>query len=1033
MKKIFILLVFLSGLVLNTHAQKRFSGTVKDASTKEPLIGATIIVKGTTNGIITDFEGYFDMELAGNEILQVSYVGYKTKEIELAGKSTLDILLDANISGIDEVVVVGYGTQKKSHLTGAISKVTNENLDQVPVSRVDQALSGRIAGLSVQNTTSEAGVAPQIRVRGMGSISASNEPLVVVDGYPVPDGLSMVDMNDIQSIEVLKDASSAAIYGSRGANGVIIITTKNGQVAKPKFKFSYYTGWKDYIKLHPMMNSDEYALFRMQEKAIAAGVEPSLSLLNTTEKSWYIIPQEIGNTNWQEAALRNAKIQNYSLSVSGGVKGVKYYISGNYVSDEGLMKKSTYDKFSVQGKIEAELSDKITVGLNFNPTYAKRERPRANFTDYMRTISFMPVFHNEYTSALTGYPVGSYAFGRHFSNSTFTDPDTGEPFVVSSPFGTSNNSPVYIMENESYFTNYYRALTNSYANFKLAKNIEFRTSNGVYLNYTVNDIYSNANSRRDGEPSVGSYDNNLLIDLLSENMLNYSFQKEKHSINALLGATFQKTKIDKAYMEGSSFPTDYVPTLNAATVFNLDATGTYKEETSLISYLARVNYSYQDKYLVSLVTRTDGSSLFGPAKRWGWFPSASLGWRLSEEPFFKLKNIDMLKLRASVGVTGNNDIQNYAHQNTLTSTNYQLGINASQPTAGLGQASSILGNKSIGWEQTLEYNYGFDMTVFGGKLDVIANYYYKITDKLLLQQEINSYTGYNQYWNNIGKVRNKGIELDINGQLVNKKKLKWKLGFNISANRNRLLELGGESQTIKQGERSEQYIAKVGDPSIQYYGYKMIGVWASSEEIANNPSSSDDAPGGIRVADINDDGRIDADDRTILGNPFPDFNWGLTNELRIGSFDLSFLFDGVQGIELFLGDGYYTEVRRFNRGFTKDRWINAENPGTIPYERNGRNLVFTDYLIEDGSYWCLRNVNLGYKIPSELCKKIHIKSARIYTSVNNLIYVMSSDFRGINPEARTTSSAYADPLIDGYQRGAFPLERTVTFGLNLDF
>ena len=1034
MKKIVFLFAFLGAIALKTYSQNQLHGVVTDASAKEALVGATVIVKGTTQGTISDIDGNFTLELSSSPVtLVVSYVGYKTVEIAYTGQSTVVVSLQEDISGLDEVVVVGYGTQKKSHLTGAIGKITNENLDEIPVSRIDQALSGRIAGMTIQNITTEVGVSPQIRVRGMGSISASNEPLVVVDGYPVPDGLAMVDMNDVESVEVLKDASSAAIYGSRGANGVILITTKSGQIAKPKYKVSAYTGWKKYMDLHPMMNSVEFADFRMNEEALERGLDPSFSLLSGNEKAPYVIAQNIGDTNWQKEALRTAKISNASVSVSGGVKGIRYYLSGNFTRDEGIMKKSDYEKFSVQGKIDAQLSDKVTVGLNFNPSYAKRQRPRANFTDYWRNPSFMPVRHNEYTSGLTGYEAGSYAFGRHFKNITLEDPETGEPFVASNPWGTSNNSPAYIRDNEWYYTHYYRALTNSYLTVKLFDKLEFKTSNGVYLNYTVNDIYSNANSRSEGDPNVGSYNNDLYIDLLSENTLSYNYSKGDHSISALAGATFQKTKSDVAEMEGMNFPTDYIHTLNAATTFNLEGTGTYKEKTTLVSYLARVNYDYQDKYLVSLVTRTDGSSLFGPENKWGWFPSASVGWRVTEEPFFKVKSINMLKLRASIGVTGNNDIENYAHQNTLVPANYQLGKNPSNPTAGLAQNNTILGNKSISWERTVEYNYGLDLTMFNNRFDAVINYYYSSTEDLLLKQEINSYTGYNQYWNNIGEVRNKGIEIELTGRLINQKKLKWNVGLNLSANRNRLLELGGEAQTIKQGERSEQYIAKVGDPSIQYYGYKMIGVWASAEEIAANPHSNDDAPGGIRVANLNNDDVIDANDRTILGDPFPDFTWGATTDFKIGNFDLSLLFEGTHGGEIYNGDGYYTESRKYNKEFTEDRWINAEYPGTKPFERNGRNWMFTDYLIEDGSFWTLRNVNVGYTLPKDLCRKLGISTARIFASGQNLIYVMNSDYRGINPEARSTSSTYSDPLIGGYQRGAFPLNRTYTFGINFNF
>lgn len=1034
---ILLTVILLSSFSSNAQISKKINGTVTSTEGSEPLVGVNILVKGTTNGTITDMDGNYSIIASETDVLIFSFIGYVTQEITVGDQSSISVQLELDAENIDEVVVIGYGTAKKSHLTGAVSKVTNDNLEQIPVSSIDQVLSGRVAGLSIQNTTSEVGVAPEIRIRGMGSISASNEPLVVVDGYPVPDGLSSVDINDVESIEVLKDASSAAIYGSRGANGVILITTKSGEAEKPKYKFSAYTGFNQYIKLHPMMTSDEYGVFRMRERAIYNGISPdsaTTDLLNVNERAAYLIAKENGNTNWQEEALRTAKINNYSLSVAGGRKNFRYYLSGNYINDQGIMKKSDYEKFSIQGKMTTKLNDRVTVSLTFNPSYSKSQRPRANFTDYMRNPSFMPVKHNQYTADLTGEEVGTYAFGRHFVNTEIYDPLNDATFIATNPWGTSNNSPAYIRDNEEYFNYSYRALTNSNVLIKILDNLNFSTSNGAYVKYSVTETYMNANSRREGQVNSGTYDNNLYVDLLSENTLNYEIKKGLHQINAILGATFQKTTVDVAGMEGNSFPTDYINTLNAATAFNLEETGTSKEEIALTSYLGRVNYAFRNKYLASLAIRADGSSLFGPENKWGWFPSASIGWRVTEEPFMnKIKSIYMLKLRASVGVTGNNDIENYAYQNTLVPANYQLGIGASNPTAGLAENNTILGNKAISWEQTIEYNYGMDISFFKGRLGGSLNYYYKITDQLLLKQEINSYSGYNQYWNNIGKVRNSGIEFELNSYIINNQKIKWKVNGNISANSNRLLELGGESQTIKQGERGEQYIAKVGEKSIQYYGYKMIGVWASQDEIDNNPSSEDDAPGGIRVADLNNDGKIDADDRTTLGSPFPDFTWGANSTLEFGNFDLSVLFEGVHGAKVLNGDGYYTETRRYNTEFNTGRWINEENPGVLPFERLGRNWVFTNYLIEDASYWCLRNINLGYTLSSTFCNKLHIESARFYVAAQNLLYFMNSDFRGINPEARTTSSEYSDPLIDGYQRGAFPLNRTYTIGVNLNF
>lgn len=1045
-KILLLILIVCVHLAVIAQQEVNISGNITASEDNTPLPGVNISVQGTTKGAITDINGHYIIQCNVGDVLSYSFMGYLTETHSVQKPDTINFALVPDIANLTEVVVLGYGKQKKSHLTGAINKVTNENLDEVPVSSVDQVLSGRVSGLTIQNTTSEVGVDARIRVRGMGSISASNEPLVVVDGYPVPDGLSMVNMNDIESIEVLKDASSTAIYGSRGANGVIIITTKSGEVAKPKYKFSAYTGIKSYIKLHPMMASDKYGVFRMNEKALAKDSDSTyFNLLNSNEKAGYMLAKYLGNTNWQEEALRVAKISNYSLSVSGGNKGMKYYLSGNYRTDQGIMKKSNYEKFSLQSKLNTTLNDRIKVGVTFNPSYAKRQRPRANFTDYMRTPSFMPVKHNAYTASITGEDEGSYAFGRHFKLDTLyvpadyvattaEDPDPGDAIIKPNPWGTSNNSPVYIRENEQYYSHYYRLLTNTTVSLKIFEGLEFKTSNGVYVNYTVNERYSNYGSRREGQSNEGVYSNSLYIDLLSENTLNYDFRKGSHQVNALIGATFQKTDTKTAYMAGTSFPTDYVQTLNAATSFTLDETGTYRESTALVSYLARVNYAYRDKYLLSVASRADGSSLFGPDNKWGWFPSASVGWRVSEESFLaNIEPVYMLKLRASVGITGNNDIENYAYQNTLSAANYQLGASASTPTAGLAPDGGILGNKSIGWEQTIEYNYGVDLSLFKGRIDGTFNYYYKITDQLLLQQEVNGYTGYSQYWNNIGKVRNKGTELELTGHVINNKKLKWNVSANISANDNVLLELGGESQIIKQGERSEQYIAKVGEPSIQYYGYKMIGIWASQEEIDNNPHASNDAPGGIRVADLNGDGEIDSDDRTTLGNPFPDYTWGAATTLKYAGFDLSLQFEGVQGVEVFNGDGYYSETRRYNENYNIDRWIDEDHPGTKPFERNGRDWQYTDYMIEDASYWCLRNVILGYRIPAKAMEKLNVKMVRLYVSAQNLLYIMNPDFRGINPEARSTSSYYSDPLIDGYQRGAFPLSRTYTVGVNINF
>ncbi|MDR1585781.1 MAG: TonB-dependent receptor [Prevotellaceae bacterium] len=1038
------LLCFSCGL----YAQQiTVNGTVAD-ETNFPLPGVNVVVKNTTVRAISDLNGKFTLNVSDKDaVLRFTYLGFTTLEIPLNGRSNLAVTMTESIQNLDEVVVVGYGVQKKSHLTGSISKYRDDNLGDLAVSRLDQALQGKIAGVTVQNTTTEAGAAPQIRVRGMGSISASNEPLVVVDGFPMADGLAFVDMNDVESIEVLKDAASAAIYGSRGANGVIIVTTKSADIAKPKYTVKGYTGIKTVYKYHDIASARDYVnmLFNEQEKG---GTAPT-----KTEKSWLGIDNY---TDWQREGTRSiADINNVQLSISGGKKEAKYYISGSYTSEEGIMINSRYDKFNVRAKLDATLSPKVEAGINIAPAYSKREAPATNFIDFYRTYTWLPVRHTATTAAITGRQIGEYAHGRHFNNKDYyyINPITGEEEIAdnTSPWGTNNNNPRSIMDNESRFTDDYRLNTSAYLNIKLAEGLTFKTTNGFFVRYQAQEIYHNANAKSDGDTNFGRYTNMFLVDLLSENILDYNRTFAQHSIGAMLGYTANQTSIKRAGIYGTGFPNDYINTINAATSVSLydpdgnRVTQTYHEKEMLLSYLGRLTYSYDDKYLFSGSLRTDGSSRFGPDNQWAWFPSVSLGWRLSEEEFVKkIVTMDQLKFRASWGLTGNYDIENYAAYDKLQNANYVFGTGTTL-TSGLVNTSNVLGNKAITWEQTNEYNIGFDLSIVKSRVNLTADYYYAITKSLLFKQPVMAITGYSEYWNNIGRVRNKGIELELNTYNIKNKNFEWQTTVNFATNDNLLLELAdelaAEGELKSFGEREEIYVARVGGPAIQFYGYQTDGVWLSQQDITDSgltfSTGKTVMPGTLKVVNQNDDNKIDIYDRVVLGNPFPDFTWGMTNSFKIKKFDVSVLLQGVQGVTVLNGDGYYQETKKINRAYTNNRYISPEHPGDgkTPTFAGGNGIEWelTDYLLEDGSYAALRDVTVGYMFDKKLVKKIGVNNIRLYVSGQNLFYIWSKDYRGINPEARYTSSKYSSPLIDGYQRGAFPMQRTFSVGGSVTF
>lgn len=1058
MKKNTITLLVSFLFIVLVNAQKRdITGKVFDKATNQPIEGASILIEKSKTGTASLKDGSFTLSVKSNKVtLIVSSIGYATQIVSLEkGATTVDIGLVAAATDNAEVVVVGYGTQKRSDVTGSITKFKNDKMDESPVSRIDQALQGKVAGLDVQNVTSEAGADPRISIRGVSSIYAGAEPLVVVDGQPIAEGLAYVNMADVESVEILKDAASAAIYGSRGASGVILITTKSGKADKVKYTFKYSLGIKrDYMR-YDVMTTTEYVnrLFYEQKLQLADSLGTPISATNN-ERAAYVVENSLlggKGVDWQSQGLRDGLIRNIQLSATGGKSDFKYYLSGGYQKDQAMMKNSQYDKFNFRSKLDFNLTKKLKLVLNISPSFDRKESPSVNYTTFFRYPSFMPVYHNDATIELVhqstqwGYlQSGDYAQPRHFNNLFYQGYMPDGSFWSNSgadPFSSSTNSPTSILNNTLIYLKNYRLQSSAEFTYKIMKGMDFKSLISSNVNYTNGLSWSNRNAEKDGTVSKGVFTNNNTVDILAEETFNYNKIIKEHSFVGLLGFTTQTTKVEKNQTTGLDFPDDNIRTLNNATLIDKSNTFGSKNTIGLISYLGRINYSYKTKYLFTASFRTDGSSYFGPGKKWGTFPSVSAGWVMDKEKFMSnVKWISKLKWRASYGVSGNNRILDFGFLDLLYPANYSFGSGTGSTTSGQATSPTIRSNPDITWERTFQNNYGLDLSLFKNKISITLDYYQSKTDRLLLQQSAMAFTGVPLSWNNIGSLKNTGLELQINTNNVVSSNFKWSTSANISRNQNKVLELGNEAYLQYEGERNELYRNIVGGPLIQFYGFKTDGIWLSQQEIAASGLTSPfrDAfnAGQLKIVDVNHDGVIDNNDRTLLGSPYPDFKWGVTNTINYNNFDLSFTFQGSQGGKLINGDPNYDETKKLVRAYNDNRWISPSNPGdgqTPTYNKNGFNWMLTDYVIEDASYYALREIILGYKVSESSIKQLKMNGLRLYMTIQNLYFHKAKGYRGINPEARLTSGPYASSLIGGYQRGGFPIPRTFVFGVDINF
>jgi TonB-linked SusC/RagA family outer membrane protein len=1012
------LLCFLIGLLIltlvssslqaqnNQTNSRKISGTVLDSESNQPIPGVSVLIKGTTTGSLTDLEGKYEVTAKAEDVLAFTYVGYTSQEIVVGSQTVIDIKLVVQSELIEGIVVVGYGTQKKSHLTGAVSKVSGNGLEQIPVSRADEALIGKISGVTIQTTDAKVGASPTIRVRGIGSITADASPLVVMDGVAVNSSyLGSIDMNDVESVEVLKDAASAAIYGSRGGNGIIMITTKQGKAGKTKFSFNSYYGTKFTPKYQTV-------------PSIADWTQATVDYYGKmTDEATYINMLGV-ETNWTDVMFDGGVIQSYSLSALGGNDKTKFAVSGSYLSDGGVLLTDNFKKMNFRLNVDTKVNKTIEFGGNIYASYTSQREFPIGVHDAIRQSPWLPLYLDESTMPYvnkTKYPavqIGDYAYEVYFDGYVLPGNTTGT--TISST--TNESALAKVQERENYNYNF-KLFSNTYMKLNLAKGLSFKTSIAADYNNVQSEKWVGTKLLAGSAGSSSSYNTYVNTHLVNENIFSYDKEVGKSSFGAVAGYAMEKWFYYMSGESGTGYKFDYIHTINAATT--IASATTIKEEELLQAFIGRVNYAYDDKYLLSLSGRYDGSSRFGKDNKFGFFPAASVGWRVSEEEFLKgNKYVSNLKARFSYGVTGNNTgIGRYGSIARLTPVT--AAING---TAVPGYNPANIENPELRWEKSVEIGPGFDLGLLKNRITISFDYYIRSSKDLLLDQEIPSMTGFTTTTVNIGEVKNSGFELELNGSIISTSDFTWTASANLSHNTNELVDFAGANGLISYVDvkRPAEYIALEGNPISSFYGYIY------EKDVPNEYLKKALYPIGATsqdcyVKDINGDGVITSDDRTILGSPYPTLVWGFTNQLNYKGFDLSFTFQGSHGAKVRNLDPQYIENQFSN---------NMDYVTTFPDASKVREKIYTDYCVQDASYVSLRSLNLGYSLPKTIASRIGMTKARVYVSGQNLLYLMGSDYTSFNPEGVTD---YSSPLRAGYQVGAAPISKAVTVGVNLEF
>jgi TonB-dependent starch-binding outer membrane protein SusC len=1054
----FFLCLMLFSFQTSLWAQETIKGKVVGAQDGQALPGVSVLVKGKKSGTSTDTNGNFAIQATQNETLIFSFVGHKSKEVTVTGP-VMNVTLEEDSQGLDEVVVVGYGTQRKANVTGAVTTMNTEKLQERPLPRVDQALVGQMAGVRVKQTTGNPGQGMSVQVRGVGSISAGNEPLYVLDGFPLSGAtpnanggyssgnpLDNINPNDIESIQVLKDASSAAIYGSRAANGVVIITTKKGKSGKPSINLNTYVGYNERSKKLDMLSGPEWIdraieMINYQWETSGAGrtagqtTEERRAILGISadqvdtrymyDDRWLQAGYPgLNIIDWQDETFRKGLVQNYQLSASGGTDAVKYYVSGNYNGQQGMVKEQDFTSYSARANVEVKANDKLTFGINLTPTYSINNDPGVEGKDNIlhQLVSFTPV--QEASAGL--YPnVGDNPQYR---------------------WSTSANSPVGKLEQTLAATKRFRTVGSLFGDYQIIDGLNFKTTLNVdhvdntfkrYIPFTITGSLPNRQSDLTKRTS-GTYSTFRRQTLVNENTLSYNkVIAGDHNISALLGFSYNSDKLDNATMSSQNgYGSSTITTLNYA----LGVTGnTTETKNVLLSYFGRLQYAYQDKYLLSVSARRDGSSRFGANTKWGWFPSASIGWRVSQEDFMKgiSGTLSDLKFRASWGKSGNYNIGDYSSLSLLGNYAYSLG---GQLVTGL--APSGIYNPNLTWEKSNTFDIGVDVGFLNNRITATVDYYDRKSTGLLLNVPVSQITGFASSLDNAGSVRNRGWELEINSQNITgtTDAFQWSTSFNLSHNSNKLISLpNGQSQILIPSSFDISHsILRVGDPMYSIYVVRQEGILTQADIDNGAALFGNQTEGDPKYFDANGDGIINENDRVIVGQPNPKFTWGITNTFRYKGFDLSVLVQGQWG-----GGIYSLFGRAVNRtgtgivdnviGSWRDRWRSPEDPGAGEVGKTtgtfGR-IKNTDWFYPS-DYIRVRNITLGYDL-GRIIPKTTFKGARIFLTAENFFGHDKYD-GGFNPEATNTNLSGSTQFPEAGDYGGLPIPKSLIFGLNVTF
>ena len=966
-------------------------GVVKD-QTGETVIGASVMEKGTTNGTITGIDGDFSLNMSPNGTLVVSFVGYKTQEVQVKGQKQLQVVLSEDAEMLDEVVVIGYGTMKKSDLTGAVSSIGNKDIKDSPVSNLGQAIQGKISGVQIVDA-GKPGDNVSIKIRGLGSIN-NCDPLVVIDGVPTDLGLSSLNMADVERLDVLKDASATAIYGSRGANGVVMITTKRGTEGKGKLAVSANYSFQNATNVPSLLNAAQYAELS-NDMMVNSGRNPNPEWAN---------PSELGaGTDWMDELLRTGVMQNYTVSYSGGNEKSHYYVSGGFLDQSGIVKSVNYRRFTFQSNSDAQVLKWLKFSNNITFSADTKKSGSYNIGDALKALPIYPVKNED----------GSWS-----------GPDGNSEW-----YGSTRN-PIGPTELNKSQTDGYNFLANLTAELTFTKWLKFKSTFGYDAKFWFIDNFTpkyNWKPTPTEETSRYKSDNKSFTYLWDNYFLFDHTFAEKHRVGLMAGMSAQWNTNDYLNAQKNVFMFDNVHEMDNGE--EMYAIGGNETEWALLSYMARVNYSYEDRYLLTATIRRDGSSRFGKKHRWGTFPSVSVAWRASQERWFpKNDYINDLKVRAGYGVTGSQaSVGNYSYLASYNTSVYPFGISSGNQTA---LVSSTLANPYIHWEEVAQTNIGFDASLFNSRVMFSFDAYLKETRDMLVKASIPITSGFEDTtttYTNAGKVRNQGIEMSLHTINLTGE-LGWETNLTATYNKNKIKDLNSDvPYYINQINNSYVTMLAKDYPINVFYGYVTDGIFQNQSEVNTHAVQPGAEPGDIRFRDLNNDGVINDSDRTVIGNPNPSWLFSMNNSLSYKGFELSVFLQGIAGNKIYNANNIDNTGMAAAYNQTTDvlkRWQGEGTSNSMPRAVFGdpnQNTRVSDRFVENGSYLRLKNITLSYTFPKQWLQKAQIENARLSLSCENVATI--TGYSGFDPEVG----------INGIDQNRYPISRTFSLGLNFNF